>query len=291
MATQDKHDQDQQDFAAAFNEDTPKSAGPSEDEEFGLAGASGADQGAGADAAPEGNADAAAAGAPADAAAASPADASADKEKALQDREAALTAREKELDARAASIQTTNTNEVQTGMTDKGAGDGKGEGEGGEDEPTDARAALAEDFGPEFVSLMERFIRDVVKGSVSEHLSPVQALVQSVIDDLRTERDVAHFKTIAAAHEDFMEIVESPEFKDWQGSLPEQEQADMTRIADNGSAQEIIHMLTKFKQSKTSAEPADDSALDNAEGVRSGGLRLPAEPKQSQDYAAAWNEA
>jgi ATP-dependent Clp protease ATP-binding subunit ClpB len=31
--------------------------------------------------------------------------------------------------------------------------------------------------------------------------------------------------------------------------------------------------------------------LDDAEGIRSGGLRLPVEPNQSKDYAAAWNEA
>lgn len=288
MATQTEKDKSQQDFADAFNEpDTPRTS-QSDDEAFGLTNADAGTDAAGGDAAAAG---ATAAGAEQTAAEADPAAA---KEKELADREAAIKARELELDAQAASQQTSDTNEVQTSTaaTDPGKGNGDGDGadEAGGDATKDARAALAEDFGPEFVELLVRLIKEVAGGAVGEHLGPLQDTVQSVIDDLKNERNIAHFKTIADAHADFQEIVEAPEFQAWIAALPEQDKANAEKVVEAGSAHEIIHMLTQFKESKQ-AGGADNAALEDAEGVRSGGLRLPVEPTSNQDYASAWNES
>lgn len=282
MATQKEQEAGNEDYAAQFNTESVQKAAQTDDEAFGLSAEGDAGTaGAGAEEQP---------GAPV--AAPAPAEAD-DKAKALQAREDGLKTREQELDARAASIQTSNTNEVQTSSAAEGEGGGDAEGdvESG-DAAKDPRAALAEDFGPEFVTLLEAFIKDVANGSVTDQIGSLHATVQSVIDGLQTERNQAHFKTIAAQHEDFMDIVESPAFNDWLAGLQEADKAAAEKVVQEGSAQEIIDMLTKFKASKTAPGGAvDEGALDDAEGVRSVGLRLPAEPHASEDYAAAWNAA
>jgi hypothetical protein len=279
MAVIDKKSNDaaQAEYAAQFDAPEEEKPEQTEDEAFGLGPEAGADQSA-------------AAAAPAAAEAAAPAAGPSDAEKAQADRAAELDAREAELNTRAASMQTSNTNEVQTS-----SGGDKGEGKEGEamgSEEADPAAALAEDFGPEFVELLRAFIKQVATESVTEDIGGLKSTVQSVIDDLQNERNASHFKAIASAHGDFMDIVSSPEFAAWKDSQPDAEKADLQRVIDQGSAQEIIDMLTKFKASNESAgDGGNEDALDAAEGVRSSGLKLPTEPKASQDYAAAWAEA
>lgn len=309
-ASKKKQEADDAEFAAQFNAPDEAPKGQSEEEAFGLGPE---DQGGGAGAAGEGGdagADAGAdAAAPGAGAAAEPqggggADTSDADQKRLSDLEAKLNARQAELDAREASLTTSNADDQQTGK-DGGTDGGDAETAGGEDGKSDPRAALAEDFGPEFVTLLERFIKDVVSGSVSDKIGPLQSTVQDVIDTLQNERNANHFKAIADVHEDFMEIVESPAFTDWLNAQPDPDKADLQRVVASGSAKEIIAMLTKFKASKNAASDAGASAdagdaggtdgaddqLDAAEGVRSSGLKLPSEPAESKDYAAAWNEA
>ncbi len=145
-------------------------------------------------------------------------------------------------------------------------------------------------------SLMQLLPRDALLAclltggdKVGEGISGVQATVQQVIDHLQSEKQQSHFKSIAAAHADFIDVVESPDFDAYRSALPPDEQAQVQQVVDSGSAQEIIDMLTKFKASKTSGAASDDS-IDAAEGVRSAGLTLPSAPQASQDYADAWNE-
>lgn len=293
MATKNEQEEGNKDYAEQFNKESTPGKTQTDDEAFGL-GPEEPDAGA-----PGGDATSTAGEVAAPAAAEAPAAPSADEEKAkqLQEREDALNAREQELDGRAAAMQTSNTNEVQSSKPAEGGEHGKGEegGEGSEDAPKDARAALAEDFGPEFVTLLEAFIKDVVKGSVTDEIGGLRSTVQSVIDGLTAERNEAHFKTIKAAHEDFMDIVESPEFQSWLDGLAEADKAVAQHAVDAGSSQQIIDMLTSFKASKAAAggdqAAVDDSALDDAEGVRSVGISLPKEPKASEDYADAWNAA
>lgn len=302
MASNKQQEDDHAAFADEFNSADKNKPEQSEEEAFGLgpeAGAgtggeaggdadAGASAGAGADAA--GGADAGAAGS---AAAPTDTDGGGDagaKEQSLRELEAKLQAKEAELTQREASLATSNTNETQTSSGGDGAA---GDDKGGGGDAGSARAALTEDFGPEFVTQLEAFIKEVCSGAVSGEIGTLAGTVQGVIDTLQTERQQQHFQTIADAHADFMEIVESPAFKEWLASHGDPEKSDLQRVVESGSAKEIIAMLSKFKASKeaTDAPAINDDELDNAEGVRSSGLRLPPQPAESQDYAAAWNEA
>lgn len=292
MATKTEQDDADAAFAEQFNSKDVEKQHQSDDDAFGLG--AGGDQSAGAGAPGTAVADdAAAAGAVTAQAAAAPAPEDAERTKALDDREAALAAREQELNGREAAMKTTNVNEEQTSIV---AGAGKEDAE--DSRANDPAAALAEDFGPDFVQLLKAFILDVCKGHVTEQLGGLQGQVQSVIEDLQNQRNKEHFKAIEAAHEKFLDIIESQEFTAWLDSLPQDKQTDMRQVIEAGSSQDIIDMLTDFKSSKaaasgsaTGADAADENALNDAEGVRSVGLRLPTAPRESEDYAAAWNQA
>lgn len=285
MATNDKQSQDDADFADQFNkEDAPQPASTGEegfdmfdsDQPSGAAaagdGATAAAGGADAGAAPAGDAGAAAA----------PAGPAPDAEAArLKDMEAKLNARAAELDAKEASMSTSNVNEEQAGNTG-------GDDAGANGDLADPAKALAEDFGQEFVDLLTRFITKICGEHVGTSMGGLSATVDEVIAHLQSERNANHFKAIAAAHGDFNDVVESPEFGAWKAAQPPEDQTRLQHVIDAGSAQEIIDMLTSFKASKGS--DADESALDGAEGIRSSGLTLPSAPKDSEDYAAAWNQ-
>jgi hypothetical protein len=300
-ATKEKQDKEHAEFAAQFDAPEAQKSEPTEDEAFGLSdpaptGGEGAttDTGA-ADAAADTDATASAPGA-ADSGAADASAGAGDKEKELADREAALSQREADLAAREAAIGTTNAGETQSdGDGDENTGDGNGDentggndDQGGEDDPG---KLLADDFGPDFVHLLTRFIKKICETEVGNGIGSVSATVDAVISHLQSERQANHFKAIAAAHDDFQEIVESPAFSAWKESQSPEEQTHLQRVIDSGSAQEIIDMLTDFKKSRGTSS-VDENALDDAEGVRSGGgLTLPKEPAAADDYAQAWANA
>jgi len=290
MAMQDQK-KDADDFAAGFNADDQAKTGQTEDEAFGLAdaqdGGGTATGGDGTAAGAGGDANAAATTTSGTDAGAGTLDPKALEAEAarLRDLEAALKAKADELQAKEVAMSTSNTNEKETTTTADGdGGEGTGAGTGDEDDP---EKALEEDFGPEFVSLLKRLIKKCMGDEVQAGVNPLSAQINDVIEHLRSERTVAHFKAIAAAHDDYEDIVSSPEFGTWKGSQTPDEQKRLDRVMQSGTSDEIIAMLTAFKESRKSG--VDDDAIDQAEGVRSSGLSLPKAPPASDDFAAAWN--
>lgn len=275
--TQDQQEQDNADFAQQFaTDDVPKTP-KTDEEEFGLDAQGAADAG---EAAP---APAASGDSPASTSApGTPADA---EQQRLQEWDAQLKAKEAELADRELASATSSVQKTETGTKETLPADAPSDGD--DDDPA---AALAEDFGPEFVSLITRLIESTCKKHVGEGVSSVSATVDSLIHDLRAERESNHFNRIRAAHEDFEELTQGPEFSAWKEAQPPQSQANLQRVIDSGSADEIITMLTTFKNDKPSGDGAN-AELDAAEGVRSSALKLPDEPKNDTSYLDAWNNA
>lgn len=181
--------------------------------------------------------------------------------------------------------------------------------ESGEMSAEDAMKALAEDFGEPFVKMISAIAKSAASATASEKLSKLETDTRDIIEHLKDSQAKAHFKAIEAAHPDFVELGKDPAFSEWRAADPERE-----RIASGGTAEEINALLSEFKAggqageepAAESAAPAvaeagapaeqaaDDSApddeLDAAEGVRSAGMQLPAEPGAADDYAGAWEE-
>ena len=146
--------------------------------------------------------------------------------------------------------------------------------------PDEALAALAADFGEDFAKMLS----SIIDAKVAQASDNVSKSVNEIIDDIVDTKARNHFETIADRHPDFMDIAKSEDFKAYCAEKPE-----CAAIVDSGTARQINKMLDDFNKSKEPAQ--DDSSMDDAEAVRSSGMRLPVKPASSSDYSAAWDEA
>lgn len=153
----------------------------------------------------------------------------------------------------------------------------------------DPETYLANDFGDDFVVALRQFIINTVRAEGLGDVSGLDARVTQLISDMEQKDWANHFAAIKRQHADFKEIIESPEFANWVASLDTSEQQDVERIKQNGSADEIIDLLTRFKNRIT--DEFDDSQYSDAEGIRSGGVRIPDIIASKDDYAKAWESA
>lgn len=170
--------------------------------------------------------------------------------------------------------------------------------EAGEITPEQAVAQLSEDFGEEFIKM----IQAIVVATTKKEVEPVTKTVDEVLSNINSKEERAHFKAIASKHPDFADVGGSESFKAYILALPEDKRGDAERVAKGGSAEEVIALLDAYKgnQAKPKDDPkpaaadtsgAEDSGLADLEGVRSGGVRLPEKPTPgSDDYAGAWDE-
>ncbi|MBB5610537.1 MULTISPECIES: hypothetical protein [unclassified Janthinobacterium] len=209
----------------------------------------------------------------------------------LRSWEGRLKAQQAELDREKAGAGTPAAGD-KGDQDDKGDAAGKGDEEGVDSDDPDLKA-LADDFGPEFVALLLKVINKVAKRCATtvagEHAGPVRQDIDAIIAEITSEKERAHFEKIADAHPDFMDIANSDEFKAWLAGLAPAEKEETERVASAGTAKEIIAMLKKYKASKSDGDADMDTAMDQAEGVRStGGLKLPESPTAAKDYETAW---
>lgn len=147
-------------------------------------------------------------------------------------------------------------------------------------DPEEALKALSADFGPEFAAMLSA----IIDAKVAKASDTVSKSVNEIIEDIVDTKARTHFETIADRHPDFMDIANSDEFKAYCADKPE-----YAAIVDTGTARQINKMLDDYKKTQEPAQ--DDTSMDDAEGVRSSGMRLPAQPTSSSDYSAAWDEA
>ena len=216
----------------------------------------------------------------------------------LNAREADLKKREAEIAAREAKLKGgEGSPEEEKGETGKEeAGEQEREHMGYED----AVKMAAEDFGPQFVSM----IKAIAGGEASktaqtaaeqlhDHISNLQNGVQKAFANL-------HFATLADKHGDFMDVVQSAPFKQWVASQSPEEQSKVQGVVEKGYAPQVIRVLDEFKKSlkgngsnqPTTGGVRGDAGMDEealaraAGGVRSSGGNTP-EPTAGK---AAGNE-
>ncbi len=147
-------------------------------------------------------------------------------------------------------------------------------------DPDEALKALSADFGPEFAAMLSA----IIDAKVAKASDTVSKSVNEIIEDIVDTKARTHFETIADRHPDFMDIANSEEFKAYCAEKPE-----CASVVDSGTARQINKMLDDYKATKETSQ--DDTSMDDAEGVRSSGMRLPDQPAASSDYSAAWDEA
>lgn len=167
----------------------------------------------------------------------------------------------------------------------------------------DAMRRLSEDFGEDFVKMIEAVVSakaaDAGKKAASDHVGQVDRQVKDIISHITDANERSHFERIANAVPDFNDIRQTPEFAQFIEAGGQQRQD----IAGQGDASQVIGLLKAFKAQSAAGQAGSDAArpkaktvsqasVDAATGVRSGGaMSLPAEPADSNDFEGAWSEA
>jgi hypothetical protein len=324
--TPEKAQQDQQDFASAYNEDQAPAQQQTEDEAFGIepeahetlveetteaepmdaaAAEGGAEGQAGNDA--QGSAPALVVIEPGatdsgDAQEEDPKDIQRQKswEGRLKAKEAELKAREEALNAPAETTQ--EASEPGETMAEEAAEPAVTEKieetvekvASGEMTADEAMASLSQDFGEDFTKMLSLLIEskasEIAGKTADERVSKVSGQLDGIVGEIIDDKSKAHYESIADAHPDFEEVAGSPEFKEYIDAMDETAKASAMQVIEQGSWRQIVKLLNSFKDASKQAEPQDESGMDAAEGVRSkGALQIPNKPMQSADYEDAWS--
>ena len=202
--------------------------------------------------------------------------------------EGRLRKREEELAAREAALGSGGHGEAQSAADDA--------------EIAEIRQRLTEDFGDEFVDMISKLAayeaRKLAAEDFDSKLNPIQQTISQAIQDVHAAFESMHFGAIADAHENFQDIINSPEFGAYINGLSGDEQEAAQAVLEGGTPKQVIGLLNAYKESlEQKAEQVDsdtsvDDALDAAEGVRgSSPVQLPGRvPVGDEDeYRAAWD--
>lgn len=131
-------------------------------------------------------------------------------------------------------------------------------------------------------------------------LRPKVEKVESIARKVEEDEAAKHFRAIADVHSDWRELASSNEFNEWIGALGWKRPA-AEAVMNNGTAREVIELLTEFKAATgrkppLNPNPADDPRLHDAGGVRSQttGPRsgvTPSAEAGKDDFGAGWKQS
>jgi hypothetical protein len=168
-----------------------------------------------------------------------------------------------------------------------------------------AMKQLSDDFGDDFVRMIEAIATAKAREAGSQVVGELKGTVDEIIGDIVDTKAKAHFEKIADAHPDFNQVGESEEFKAFIESMPDEDKGAALDTIANGSAKSIIKLLNDFKAANKAGGDAapelteakesivdevSEDQMDAAEGVRSSGMKLPDQPQKADDYASAWDQ-
>lgn len=166
-----------------------------------------------------------------------------------------------------------------------------------------AMKQLSDDFGDDFVRMIEAIATAKAREAGSQVVGDLKGTVDEIIGDIVDTKTKAHFERIVDAHPDFNEIGESEEFKMFVEAMPDNQKGAALEVIAGGTAKQIIKLLNDFKAAAPQAkgeeltqaaesivDEVSEDQMDAAEGVRSSGMKLPDAPQKADDYASAWDQ-
>ncbi len=205
--------------------------------------------------------------------------------------EGRLKAKEAELKAREDAMKAPMAEEAEAVTDEAAMTEVAAAVESGELTLDQAMATLGNDFGPEFTKMISLLIeskaRDIAGSLADEKVGAVRGEFDGLVNEIVEDKKRSHMEMISDAHPDFIETAGSPEFKAFIENLPGSDQERAKQVIESGTARQINKLLSTFKKAKT-AEPEDTQAMDDAEGVRSSGLKIPEKPVMGDSYEDAW---
>ncbi|WP_027184451.1 hypothetical protein [Desulfovibrio inopinatus] len=111
-----------------------------------------------------------------------------------------------------------------------------------------------------------------------------------------------HLDSIAKEHPDWSEIADSDDLKTWIDSHPDYMAQSLRQVATQGTAQQVVDMLKRFKEHKNGGRNADARQAStgigdltrrvlDATAVRGRSAGPPTSSSGAQDFASAFAEA
>ena len=168
---------------------------------------------------------------------------------------------------------------------------------GNPDKLAQVLATMIADYGREFVVGAVALAGPLIDAKAESYASDFNGNFDGLISEIQGAFSSMHKQTIADAHEDFEELVESPEFQAFRDSLPEDQKAKADATIESGSAGAVIKLLQAFKDAKDKPKEKsleDAWAEDAATSVRSSSpLKVSSRAPMSEDdeYKAAFEAA
>lgn len=168
---------------------------------------------------------------------------------------------------------------------------------GNPDKLAQVLATMIADYGREFVVGAVALAGPLIDAKAESYASDFNGNLDGLISEIQGAFSSMHKQTIADAHEDFEELVESPEFQAFRDSLPEDQKAKADATIESGSAGAVIKLLQAFKDAKDKPKEKtleDAWAEDAATSVRSSSpLKVSSRAPMSEDdeYKAAFEAA
>ena len=159
---------------------------------------------------------------------------------------------------------------------------------------------MVADYGRDLVVFQAAISSPIIEAKAEQYVSSVNDDIASLVSELQDAFRSRDRQTVADAHEDLDELLESPEFNSWMDGMSAEEKAAADEVLTYGSPGKVIKLLQKYKDSLAEKDapkektPEDIWAEDAATSVRSSApLKLPTRAPASDDdeYSQAWNNA
>jgi hypothetical protein len=164
--------------------------------------------------------------------------------------------------------------------------------EGGDE--NDVLSTFVEEF-PELEQPLKLLIKKEATAIAREHIDKLKPTVEQLEKQSQQSTMAAHFKAIEDAHPGWRQYVDSGQLVKWIEVQPSYLQKPLMDVYQQGSSQEVIELLTSFKEStikKPKSGSRHNPRADQAMAVPSSPAGDPiTQDERHVSYEEAWAEA
>lgn len=121
------------------------------------------------------------------------------------------------------------------------------------------------DIAATLLPALQKFIDDS-KGKTAELERKFTEALTPIQESAQDAQVTAHFKAIGDAHSDYKTLIDSGNVDDWIKAMPSYLRPAASRVLDEGTADEVIELLTQYKKEngvgESKAAPAEGMSKD-----------------------------
>jgi len=168
---------------------------------------------------------------------------------------------------------------------------------------TDEERSQLDQFREEYPSIgpaVELAAKEIVSRMFEDKLpSVVKSEIEPIREESRKTLEDMHFGQIAEAHRDYKTVLADDRFNEWLNTQPHRDAVKWEQVVNQGTAPEVIEMLTEHKHwlrngsqsSQTASDSHREAQLRAAEPVRARSGGPPPGAPDKNDFDSAWEEA